>query len=117
MDSLAAMIWPIVIYGLGAVGLFALGALPLRAYMLTRKVAIVGFPKWIKPLTLAFFISALLLSSQFIVQLGRCLLGFHCSANAAGGWINCCFIGFIYLAFETAVWIARRLSKPYAVAT
>lgn len=106
------VLWQGLIYSLGALGLFAIGALPLRTYMILTRLRSASRPIWQFLTVLAIAVCAMALASQFLFQLGKCLLGYHCSASAAGGWINAAFLGAIYACFEIAtlvvLWVGRR---------
>ena len=111
-DHAQLVLWQGLFYGLGALGLFAIGALPLRAYMIVTRLRSASRPTWQVLTILATALCAVTVASQFLFQLGRCLLGYHCSANAAGGWINAAFLGAIYACFEmvafVVLWAGRR---------
>jgi hypothetical protein len=98
-----------LLYGFGAVGLFAIGALPLRTYMIAVRLKAASRPAWQLLTVLTVALGSMVLSSQFLLQLGRCLLGYHCSANAAGGWINSAFLGAIYVSFEIVAFVVFRV--------
>ncbi|WP_457098193.1 hypothetical protein [Lysobacter sp. P5_B9] len=102
-DSVQLFLWQAMFYVLGATGLFAIGALPLRTYMLIRSARAVAQPTLQTALVLVAALTAAALAGQFLLRVGKCLLGFHCSANAAGGWINAAYIGAIYVSFEIVV--------------
>jgi len=110
--SVQFMLWKSSIYGLGALGLFSIGALPLRTYMIVRQLKSKSQPSWLLAAILAIALCAAALSSQFLIQVAKCLLGYHCSANIAGGWINAGFLGVIYVCFEllcfVVIWVSRR---------
>ncbi len=110
--SVQFVLWKGVLYGLGALGLFSIGALPLRTYIISVQLKAASSPSWLFLTILAAAIGALVLASQFLFNLSKCLLGYHCSANAAGGWINAAFLGAIYICFEIVVfvvlWVCRR---------
>jgi hypothetical protein len=108
-DSVQPIIWQAMFYVLGVVGLFAIGALPLRAYMLIRDSRAASQPTWRTALLLVAALAAAALASPFLLKVATCLLGYHCSANAAGGWINSAFIGAIYACFEIVAFAIRRL--------
>lgn len=108
-DSVQPIIWQAMFYVLGAIGLFAIGALPLRAYMLIRDSRAASQPTWRTVLLLAAALAAAGLASPFLLKFATCLLGYRCSANAAGGWINSAFIGAIYVCFEIVAFAIRRL--------
>jgi len=93
-------------YGLGAIGLFSIGALPLRTYMITRKLRAASGQNWQTLTVLAAATIAVALATQFLLQLAKCLLvSYQCSASAAGGWLNAAFLGAIYLGFELVAFI------------
>ena len=105
-------------YGLGVIGFFAVTALPLRLWVHLRASS------WALGSTadnkIAYFslaivgAVALALAGSNVIRVGRCLLGFHCSANAAGGWMALGSVGFWYLAYEILAFAIRRglLKKP-----
>lgn len=111
-DSVQPIFWQTLLYVLGAIGLFAIGALPLRAYMFIRNSRAASQPVWRTVLLLLAALAAAALVSQFLLNVAKCLLGYHCSANAAGGWINAAFIGAIYVCFEIVafaiLWLGGR---------
>lgn len=108
-DSLQPILWQTLFYALGAIGLFAIGALPLRTYMLIRNSRMASKPTWQIALMPVVALVAAALASPFLLNLAKCLLGYHCSANAAGGWINATFIGAIYMCFEVVAFAIRWL--------
>jgi hypothetical protein len=96
--SFVAIAFYATFYGLGAVGFAAVTALPLRFWVLMRRKAWAinsGIGHRTGYLLLAMIgIAALAIAGTSLVHVSRCLLGFHCSANAAGGWIAMGGIGF-----------------------
>ena len=115
-DSPQLILWQALFYSLGAVGLFAIGALPLRTCILIRRAKSASRATLQRVLILAAFLAAVVLATPFLLQVAKCLLGYHCSANAAGGWINAAFVGAIYLGFEIVVFTIRWLSARTSVA-
>ena len=109
--SVQSILWQTLFYVLGAIGLFAIGALPLRACMLIHSSRADSRPTWRTILLLVAALAAAALATQFLLNLAKCLLGYHCSANAAGGWINAAFIGVIYVCFEVMALAIRRLGR------
>ena len=111
-SSIQFMLWKSSIYGLGALGLFSIGALPLRTYMIARQLKAKSQPSWLLTAILAIAFCAAAFSWQFLTQVANCLLGHHCSANVAGGWINAGFLGATYVCFELLcfmmLWVSRR---------
>jgi len=93
---------------LGGLGLFGLGALPLRAYALARE-AWRTTAKVRALLIVALALLASALAAPFVWGLCRCLWGEGCSATRAGGWLNAMFMGALYLGFELAAWLLCRL--------
>ena len=93
-------------YGLGALGLFSIGALPLRTYMIARRLRAALSPTWQVLTIVAAAGIAVALATQFLFQLAKCLLvSYQCSASAAGGWLNAAFLGAIYVGFELAAFV------------
>ena len=95
------------VHGLGAIGLFAIGAMPMRVLWLWRTTR--DGDRRLARLRIAILLIAIALSAMFVIKIARCLLGLHCSATGAGGWIHCAFIGAIYLASEALQAIAARV--------
>jgi len=114
--SMQLILWQAMIYVLGAIGLFAIGALPLRTYALIRSLRANSKPTWQAVLVLVAFLVSAAIASQFLMQVVKCLLGHHCSANVAGGWFNAAFIGAIYVCFEIIVLAIRWLGGRHGVA-
>jgi hypothetical protein len=115
-DSLQLMLWHAMLYTLGAIGLFAIGALPFRAYTLIRSAKSTSHPARQVALAIAVSLTAIALAAPLLLQVAKCLLGYHCSANVAGGWINAAFIGIIYLSFEIVMFAIRRFGGRTSVA-
>jgi hypothetical protein len=101
-------------YGLGAVGFTAITVLPVRFWVLMRRLAWFlrsGTGPRAAYLLLAMTgIAALFLAGASLVHVSRCLLGLHCGAKAAGGWMALGGVGFWYLAFELVAFIMIRLA-------
>jgi hypothetical protein len=116
-DSAQLILWQGLFYALGALGLFAIGALPLRTYAIARQLRAAARPAWLLLGVLAVALCAAAVASPFLAHLGRCLLGYHCSANAAGGWINAAFLGAIYAVFEVLVFVLLLVGQRRRVAT
>lgn len=110
------ILWQALFYVLGAAGLFAIGGLPLRTYMLIRNAKTFVRPTRQIGILLAASLVAAVLASYFLLQLAKCLLGYDCSANAAGGWINAGFIGAIYLCFEIVALACRWFGSRHVAA-
>ena len=112
--SLEAAAFLAILYGLGAVGFAAVTLLPFRFWVLMRRYAGAirsGIGPRVAYVLLAIVgIAALLVAGVCLVRVSRCLLGFHCSANAAGGWMALGGVGFWYLAFELVAFIIIRLA-------
>jgi hypothetical protein len=116
-NSAQLVLWQGLFYVLGALGLFAIGALPLRTYAIARRLKAEARSAWLLLGVLAVALCAAAVASPFLAHLGRCLLGYHCSANAAGGWINAAFLGAIYVVFELMLLIFLRVGQRRRVAT
>jgi hypothetical protein len=95
-----------LVYGLGAIGLFAIGAMPMRALWLWRTSR--DGDRRLAKVRIAILLAAIALSAMFITKIARCLLGFHCSATGAGGWLFSAAIGAIYLTSEALQAIAAK---------
>ena len=91
-------------YVFGVIGLFGITLFPLRAVSLFRRNislwAASRAGKWL--LVSMLFVSVLLfcLCVDATVDVSRCLLGYHCGANRASGWLNLTSIGIWYSLFE-----------------
>jgi len=110
------------LYVLGVIGFFAITLLPLRSWILLRRNS--GFlsastiGKFGYALVALAAISAIALSGASLVHVAKCLLGYHCSANRAGGWFLVASIGVWYLSFELFAFVVFRfLRRDYRVAT
>ena len=113
-SSLEAVAFSTAFYALGGLGFVAVTALPFRAWRLlgqnlwairSSAVQRVGYV-----LLVAAAVTASALAGASLAHAGRCLLGYHCSANAAGGWIAMAGVGFWYLAFEFVAFVVARLA-------
>ena len=113
-SSLEAVAFSTAFYALGGLGFVAVTALPFRAWWLLRRnfwairssaVQRIGYV-----VLVAAAVVALGLAGASLVHAARCLLGYHCSANAAGGWIAMAGLGFWYLAFELVGFVVVRLA-------
>ena len=117
-DATEFAIFQTLIFALGALGLFSIGALPLRTYSTVRRLRATAAPAWQLLAILVAAIFATGLASQFLYGLGKCLLiSYRCSANASGGWIYAAFLGAIYAVFELALFIFLAVAKNHRVAT
>ena len=92
---------------LGVVGFFAISLLPLRAWTLLRQnkglILAPFYGKTAYAIVCIAAAAAIWASASSLLKVSHCLLGLHCSANRAGGWLFLSSIGFWYLAFETLV--------------
>ena len=117
-DSTQFAVFQALVFVLGALGLFSIGALPLRTYSIARRLSVNQAPTWQVLTVLIAALCAVALAGQFLYGLGKCLLiSYRCSANASGGWINAAFIGAIYVLFELALVVVRWVAKHRRVAT
>ena len=101
-------------YGLGALGFVAVTALPVRLWLLMHR-NVWALSSGVVPRTAYLLLglagaAAVAFAGASLMHVGRCLLGFHCSANAAGGWISMAGVGFWYLAFEAVAFVTVRLA-------
>ena len=116
-DSAQLVFMQGIFYGLGALGLFSIGALPLRTYIISRRLRAASSPTWQVLTILAAAVIAVALATQFLLQLAKCLLvSYQCSASAAGGWLNAAFLGAIYVGFELVAFVVL-VAGPRRVAT
>jgi len=109
----------VAFWAFGFVGLFGITLLPLRSVQLIyrswapSRASIVGRLCF----SLLALAAALALFGAVACTYGmsRCLLGYYCSVNQAGGWFYLGGVGFWYLAFELVAFIvlltARGLSR------
>ena len=105
-------------YGLGALGFVAVTALPLRLWILLRRNTWTSRSRTSRRIAYLLLavagVTAISFAGISLIHVGRCLLGFHCSANAAGGWISLAGVGFWYLAFELVAFILARFAFKQA---
>lgn len=117
-DSAQFLVFQALVFVLGVLGLFSIGAVPLRTYSTTRRLVAAGAPTWQALAVVVAALCAAVLASQFLYGLGKCLLiSYRCSANASGGWVNAAFLGAIYVIFELALAVVRGAAKRRRVAT
>lgn len=109
----------IAFWGFGVLGLFAITLLPWRS------LRVVGHGRALSHASIAgrfYFvllvlaaITALIGGTTCTYEMSRCLLGYHCSANRAGGWIYLAGVGVWYAVFEFVAFIvvstARRVVR------
>jgi|SRR5690606_39463003 len=113
-SSLEAVAFSTAFYVLGGLGFVAVTAFPFRAWRLLSR------SRWAVRastahrigylLLVAAAVAGLVLAGASLVHAGRCLLGYHCGANAAGGWAAMAGVGFWYLAFEFFALVVSRLA-------
>jgi hypothetical protein len=113
-DTLAAAGFYAMFYGLGAVGFVAVTALPARVWLFARRYAWAWRSSLAQRVALALVLVAglvaIALAASCLYSVARCLLGYHCSANRAGGWIWLAAVGFWYLAFELIAALVARVA-------
>lgn len=107
MPGLDSAVIQVIAWALGVLGLFGLGALPLRACALAQRAWRARVRRQ-AVLVLLLALAAASLAAPFAWGLCRCLWGEWCSATTAGGWINAMFVGASYLGFELAAWLLCR---------
>ena len=95
------------VYGLGAIGLFAIGAMPMRMLWLWRTAR--DGDRLLTRLRIAILLVAIALSAMIIMGVAKCLLHSLCGPSTSSGWIYCAFVGAIYLASEALQAIAARV--------
>jgi len=103
-------------YSLGAIGLFGITLLPLRAYSLLRRwslplwqASIAG--KFLLAVTVAMVLGALAFEFQLLSRVFNCLLGESCGPKRASGLGYMAAIGFWYLCFELARLVIILLAR------
>lgn len=111
--SIQVVLFEALFLSIGAIGLFAIGAFPLRIYSLIQEAKKTSKPISQTVLLFIFALIAATLTCPFLLKIAKCLLGYHCSANRAGDWINVGFIGTIYICFEVIALAIRLLNKKY----
>jgi hypothetical protein len=93
-----------LIYAFGIVGFFGITLLPWRSFRLLRHNAVLLRTSRTGIATYALLgaaaVTSVLMASNSLFHISKCLLGFHCNANRSGGWLFLASIGFWYLAFE-----------------
>ena len=110
-NSLEAAAFSTAFYVLGGLGFVGVTLLPFRSWLLARRYSWAlrsGLEQRCCYLAMvAMALAAISFAGASLVHAGRCLLGYHCSANAAGGWIAMVGVGFWYAVFEVAAFLAR----------
>ena len=102
--SMQGVLLIIAMYAFGVIGLFGITLFPIRAVSLFRRhffLRSASKPgKWL--LFLMFLVTAVLFyfCIELTINMSRCLLGYHCGANRASGWMNLSAIGVWYGVFE-----------------
>lgn len=99
-------------YAFGVIGLFGITLFPIRFVTLFRKNVFL----WSRSNMGKFLLVSMLLVSavllcfcvELTIDMSRCLLGYHCGANRASGWMKLSSIGFFYALFEL-------LSLPFCI--
>ena len=113
-SSMEAAAFSTALYALGGLGFVAVSALPVRAWLLLRRNRWAIRSAAIQRVAYLFLVAAALAAAVFaganLVHAARCLLGYHCSASAAGGWLAMAAVGFWYLAFEAIALVLCRLA-------
>ncbi|MBD8527625.1 hypothetical protein [Pseudomarimonas arenosa] len=103
------------IYVAGAFGLVGITLLPLRSWtLLQRNLCLLSDGPNGKAAFVMLLLSAILaigLSVEPTFKVVKCLLGYHCSGNRAGGWLFLSMIGLFYLLFEAVAFTVIRLAK------
>lgn len=116
-SSLEAVAFITAFYVLGGLGFVGVTLLPYRSWVLIGRYGWAlrcAMEQRVCYLALvAAALAAIGLAGASLVHAGRCLLGYHCSASAAGGWIAMAGVGFWYVAFESFALVARlALKRP-----
>ena len=115
-SSLEAVAFATALYALGGLGFLGVTLLPFRSWLLVRRYSWALRSAMEQRCCYLALVAAAIAATTFagtsLVHAARCLLGYHCSANAAGGWIAMAGIGFWYAAFEVAAFLARLALKP-----
>jgi hypothetical protein len=113
--SAQGMLLITAMYASGVVGLFGITLFPIRAFSLFQKNASL----WSVSNGGKLLFSSMLLVSMFLLWgcvdltfgVSRCLLGYHCGANMASGWLKLSSIGVWYGSFELLSLLFRFLSR------
>ena len=119
MDSWQSVTLQAPFWGFGFLGLFGITLLPWRSLRLIYRCWAPSRASVLSRLCFMLLILAAALALTAAVactyDMSRCLLGYHCSANRAGGWIYLAGVGFWYAAFELValilVFALRKLGR------
>ena len=109
MDSWQGIALQAAFWGFGFLGLFGITLLPWRSLQLLRRS---WSPTCASVLGRICFLLLVLAAALALVaavactyDVSRCLLGYHCSANRAGGWMYLAGVGFWYAAVVLVAFI------------
>lgn len=119
MDSWENVAIQAAFWGFGFLGLFGISLLPWRSVQLVHRSWALSSGSYVGRTCFLLLVLAAVLALVAAVactyDVSRCLLGFHCSANRAGGWLYLADIGIWYAAFELVAFIvlltARKLGR------
>jgi hypothetical protein len=106
------LLFIILMYILGAVGLMSIGLFPIRSWQVLKKVFenCVQHPlrKVLVVFVVLLTIAALWADVRISLFIFRCLTKPYCGPNIASGWINLAYLGGIYLIFEIITFPIQR---------
>jgi hypothetical protein len=105
----------LLIYLLGFIGLISVGLLPLRFWQVLRSVfrdrSLRRQRKVLAVFAVLVATSALWSDVRITVRIFKCLTGSYCGPNVASGWTYLAMLGVIYLAFETIIFVIRKVDQ------
>lgn len=99
----------LMMYALGFTGLAAISLIPLRSWLMFRRLF--GHHLWGALLIGLLAGITLVFETKIVFRVFHCLMGDYCGAGVAHGWILLAMLGAAYLAFEAVaglVFVAVR---------
>jgi hypothetical protein len=118
-SSLVYWLFYFIFLAIGATGFVAIPMIPLRGFIvLRRSYALVRsgiHGKIIFSLTALAIVLAVAFSIDPTIRVSRCLFGYACHPNRAGGWFLLGTIGATYLILELVLFVlvlAGRQLQP-----
>lgn len=106
---MSASFFSALIYVLGFVGLVAIGLLPLRVWQVLRSTR---GEKWAFVFVVLIAAVALWNEVRITARIFRCLTETYCGPSIASGWTYLAALGVVYLSFEVAVFVLRKIVRP-----
>lgn len=105
---MSASVFSALIYMLGFVGLVAIGLLPLRVLQVLGSTR---GTKWAFAFAVLIAAVALWNEVRTTARIFRCLTETYCGPSVASGWTYLAVLGVVYLSFEVASWVLRKIVR------